>query len=286
MALGIRGLSGRRPDPPPAVPPLAVPPLAGVARPAYVFLDHPGPLAFAHRGGSVDGLENTAVAFADALALGYGYLETDVRATADGALVAFHDRRLDRVTDATGAIEDLPWARVRRARVGGREPIPLLEDLLMAWPQARFNIDVKAAAAIGPLIRVIRRTRAQDRVCVASFSEARLAAVRRGLGAGVCTSLGPRAGARLWAAALAPRWPALTPYGTPCAQLPPHAGWLPVVTEALVETAHRAGMVVHAWTVDEPVQMHRLLDLGVDGLITDRPRVLREVLLARGQWVG
>ena len=279
MALGIRGLSGRGPAVPSA-------PRSPTPVPAYAFLDHPGPLAFAHRGGSLDGRENTAVAFAAAIALGFRYLETDVHATADGVLVAFHDRRLDRVTDVSGAIATLPWARVRQARVGGTEPIPLLEDLLMAWPQARFNVDVKDAPAIGPLIDVVRRTRAQDRVCVASFSEARLAAVRRGLGSRVCTSLGPWGGTRLWAAALPPGWPTLVPRGIPCAQLPSRAGWMPVVTRALVETAHRAGMAVHAWTVDEPAQMHRLLDLGVDGVISGRPQVLREVLLARGQWVG
>ena len=278
MALGIRGLSRRRPATAASSRPIHAP--------AYAFLDHPGPLAFAHRGGSIAGLENTAVAFAEAVALGFRYLETDVHATADGVLVAFHDRRLDRVTDASGAIAALPWARVRQARVGGIEPIPLLEDLLMTWPEARFNVDVKDAPAIGPLIDVVRRTRAQDRVCVASFSEARLAAVRRGLGPGVCTSLGPWSGARLWAAALQPGWSALVPRGVPCAQLPPRAGWLPVVSGALVQSAHQAGMVVHAWTVDEPEQMHQLLDLGVDGLISDRPRVLREVLLSRGQWVS
>jgi glycerophosphoryl diester phosphodiesterase len=278
MALGIRGLSRRRPAAPSPAQPIS-------AR-AYAFLDHPGPLAFAHRGGSISGLENTAVAFAEAIALGFRYLETDVHATADGVLVAFHDRRLDRVTDASGPIAQLPWARVRQARVGGTEPIPLLEDLLMAWPHARFNVDVKDAPAIGPLIEVVRRTRAQDRVCVASFSEARLAAVRRGLGPGVCTSLGPWSGARLWAAALRPGWTPLMPRGIPCAQLPPRAGWLPVVTAALVQAAHQAGMVVHAWTVDEPAEMNRLLDLGVDGLISDQPRVLREVLMSRGQWVS
>ena len=275
MALGIRGLSRRRPGGPPPLPTRA-----------YAFLDHPGPLAFAHRGGSVDGLENTAVAFAEAVALGFRYLETDVHATADGVLVAFHDRRLDRVTDASGAIATQPWARVRQARVAGTEPIPLLEDLLMTWPEARFNVDVKDAPAIGPLIDVVRRTRSQDRVCVASFSEARLAAVRRSLGPGVCTSLGPWASTRLWAAAIPPGWPELIPNGIPCAQLPPRAGLLPVVTGALVRAAHRAGVVVHAWTVDEPAEMHRLLDLGVDGLISDRPRVLRDVLLSRGQWVS
>ncbi|MFD9130057.1 glycerophosphodiester phosphodiesterase, partial [Kitasatospora sp. NPDC059571] len=115
----------------------------------HPFLDHPGPLAFAHRGGDLGHPENSLAAFEAAVALGYRYLETDVHATRDGVLVAFHDSRLDRVTDATGAVAELPWDTVGRARIGGTEPVPLLEDLLGAFPAARFNIDVKAAPGGG-----------------------------------------------------------------------------------------------------------------------------------------
>ena len=96
----------------------------------WPFLDHPGPLAFAHRGGAGEWPENTMPAFEHAVGLGYRYVETDVHATADGVLVAFHDDALDRVTDRTGKIADLPWSYVAEARVDGREPIPRLDDLL------------------------------------------------------------------------------------------------------------------------------------------------------------
>lgn len=131
--------------------------------PRHAFLDHPAPLAFAHRGGAADGLENTVVAFRRAVDAGYRYLEIDVHATADGALVAFHDATLDRVTDAGGA---LPWSEVRQARVGGAEPLPLFEELLETFPVARWNVDIKAEAALLPLMELIRRTGAWDRVCV------------------------------------------------------------------------------------------------------------------------
>jgi hypothetical protein len=142
-------------------------------QPPHPYFDHDGPLALAHRGFSLEGLENSMRAFAAAVELGYSYVETDVHATADDVLVAFHDATLDRVTDSSGVIAQLPWSTVRQARIGGVEPIPQLEELLGTWPELRVNIDVKAASAVAPTIRAIERTRAHERVCIASFSDAR-----------------------------------------------------------------------------------------------------------------
>src|SRR5258706_9774815 len=103
----------------------------------YSFLDHPGLLAFAHRGGAHEAPENTMKAFEYAVGLGYRYLETDAYATRDGVLVSFHDDKLDRVTDRKGKIEQMSAAELREARIGGIEPIPLLEDLLGAWSHVR-----------------------------------------------------------------------------------------------------------------------------------------------------
>ena len=183
------------------------------------YLDGPPPRAFAHRGWHVDdlsGLENSMPAFRRAHDEGFRYLETDVHATADGRLVAFHDLSLDRVTDRVGPIATLPWSEVSRARIAGTEPIPLLADLLEEFPDARFNIDAKADPAVGPLAELIRRTGTGDRVCLGSFSDRRIASLRALLGPAVATS--PREGARdpgWWLAA-------------PCANLPsrppPRAG--------------------------------------------------------------
>jgi glycerophosphoryl diester phosphodiesterase len=251
----------------------------------FAFLDHPGPIPFAHRGGAADGLENSLVAFARAVDLGYRYLETDVHATSDGVLLAFHDHTLDRVTDRSGVVARLPWHEVRQARIGGREPIPTLEDLLGSWPDVRVNIDVKEAGAVAPLAEAIRRTGALDRVCVASFSARRVSAVRRLMGARLCTALAPPAVAllRLTATQRFVRAPALR--WAPCAQVPEHIGRLQVVTPGLVALARRTGLRVHVWTVNEAAEMTRLLDLGVDGLMTDQLSTLRDVLTLRGQWV-
>jgi glycerophosphoryl diester phosphodiesterase len=254
----------------------------------YPFLEHPGPIPFAHRGGAGDHPENTLAAFEAAVRLGYRYVETDVHATADGVLLAFHDDRLERVTDGHGAVADLPYDVVARARVAGHEPIPLLEELLATWPDLRVNVDPKADSAVAPLIEAIRRTGAVERVCVGSFSGRRIARVRAAFGPRLCTSLGPRGVAALRAVAwrARPLSRLVAAEGAACVQVPVRQGRIPLVDGRFVAAAHRLGLAVHAWTIDDADEMTRLLDLGLDGLMTDRPAVLRDVLLARGQWHG
>ena len=142
-----------------------------------IWTDRP-PRAFAHRGwhtGDLAGRENTLAAFRRAFDEGYRYLETDVHATADGVLIAFHDPFLDRVTDAKGRVATMTWDQVRRAKIRGTDPIPLMSELLEALPDARFNIDAKAAGVLGPLADLIRTAGVADRVCLGSFSDRRLA---------------------------------------------------------------------------------------------------------------
>jgi glycerophosphoryl diester phosphodiesterase len=249
----------------------------------FPFLDHAGVLAFAHRGGAREAPENSMAAFAYAVGLGYRYLETDTYATRDGKLIAFHDDVLDRVTDRRGKVADLEWADVRAARIGGKEPIPLLEDLLGAWPDVRFNIDAKHDAAVEPLVALLRRTGSRDRVCIGSFSDRRVARVRDAFDGRICTSMGPRSVLRLTCAARGlPTWS----FSAACAQVPAKALGVTVVTRRFVEEAGRRGLQVHVWVVDDAVEMRRLLDLGVQGIMTDRPRLLKDVLAARGAWVG
>jgi glycerophosphoryl diester phosphodiesterase len=259
-----------------------------VTRRRFAFLDHPGPLAFAHRGGAAEGRENTMAAFARAADMGYAYLETDAHATSDGVLLAFHDHTLDRVTDRRGRISQLPYREVRQARIGGKDEIPLLEDVLGTWPDVRVNIDVKESQAIVPLARVLRRTAALDRVCLTSFSDSRLTLARKAIGEDVCSSLGPRGVAALRAAATGSGYGrllmGLARAGVPCAQVPIGIRGLRVTTPAFIRTAHAVGMQVHVWTIDDPPTMDRLLDLGVDGIMTDNITGLRDVLHARGQW--
>lgn len=249
----------------------------------HPYLDAPLPLAFAHRGGAAHGDENTMAAFARAVALGYRYIETDVHVTADGVPVVFHDARLERLTGRPGRVDAFRWADLATVRVGGAAVIPRLEDVLHAWPQVRFNIDVKADAGVDPTVSVVHRLGAQDRVLLASFSDARLVRLRAAGGPGMATSLGMRAVARLRVAALTGRLLRLPP-GVVAAQVPVRYGPVPVLDRRFLHHAHRLGLQVHVWTIDDPAEMAALLDLGVDGIMTDRVDILRDVYANRGHW--
>jgi glycerophosphoryl diester phosphodiesterase len=259
----------------------------------HPFLDRPGPVAIAHRGGAGEAPENTLEAFGMAVALGYCYLETDAHVSRDGVVLAFHDPRLDDKTDRTGAIAALSIAEVEAADAGyvfsadgGRSfpfrgrgvRIPRLEELLLRWPEARVNIDPKTDACVEPLVALIDRLGAWDRVGIGAFSDRRIGRVRALSRGRACTSMGPRAVAGARAAALCGVMPRA---GADCVQVPLRRRRIPIVTAGFVRAAHRAGLPVHVWTVNSESLMHDLLDLGVDGIMTDRPRLLRDVFAAR-----
>ncbi len=246
--------------------------------PVHPFLDWPHPIAFAHRGGASDAPENTMAAFEYAVNLGYRYVETDVQVTSDGVLAAFHDFNLKRTCGVDRRVGEMTWAEVSTARVDGVAPIPTLEELLGTWPDLRVNIDCKADAAVDALVSALRRTNALDRVCVGAFSDLRIRRLRKILGPELCSALGPGGVSQL-------RYGRMSRTRARTAQVPASAGRLHVTTRGFVEHAHRIGVKVHVWTIDDAAEITRLLDMGVDGIMTDRPTVLRDVLEQRGQWV-
>ncbi|WP_033287980.1 glycerophosphodiester phosphodiesterase [Amycolatopsis jejuensis] len=256
-------------------------------RPPFPYLADPLPRAFAHRGwhiGDLDGLENSLPAFRRAVEEGYRYLETDVHATSDGVVVVHHDATLDRTTDGGGAIATQTWDQVKHAKIGGRAVLSRLEDVLEELPDAFFNVDVKATGAVVPFVRTLERTGAFDRVAAASFSDSRLARLRRLAGPKLLTAMGPRSAFLLWADGWVPLLP-VSRFATGwLAQVPVRQGPLTVVDQAFVKAAVRRGFEVHTWTIDDPDQMRTLLDLGVHGIVTDRPDLLRDVLRERGAW--
>ena len=246
----------------------------------------------AHRGFSRDGRENSMAAFRAAVDLGFRHLETDVHTTADGVLLLFHDETLDRITDRRGRISELRAETVALARIGGAEPIPLFEELATAFPDVRLNLDVKDWNSVDTLAAAIERYGLHERVLVASFSDRRRRAVLKQLSRPAASSAGIVSNALF--VLLGPVLPApllrLTAgralRGVHALQVPVRYGAVPVVTPGFIRRAHRHGLQVHVWTVNDPAEMRRLLDLGVDGIVTDRADLLKEVLQERGGWPG
>jgi len=249
-------------------------------------------VALAHRGFSPEGLENSMAAFRAAVELGYRYLETDVRTTADGVLLVFHDDTLDRVTHSRGRISGLTAAEVAAARIGGREPVPLFDDLVTAFPDVRLNVDVKDWTSVKSLAAGIERHGAHHRVLVASFSDRRRRAVLKLLSRPVASSAGMTTNTLVFALGN------LLPVrllrsvlrralrDVHALQVPVRYGPFRVVTHGYIRRAHALGLVVHVWTINDPAEMRRLLDLGVDGIVTDRADLLKMVMQERGEWAG
>lgn len=250
----------------------------------FAFLQD-GPAAYAHRGGMQLYPENTLEAFAHAVELGFQYVETDAHLTTDGHLVAFHDPDLNHTAVVSGKISRLTLAEVKSAKIRGSNgteySIPTLADILGTWPDLKVNIDPKTDAAVAPLVSMIRDFGALNRVCVGSFFDARLKECRRSLGPDLCTSMGPVEIARLRAGSYG------LPVGrftTPCAQIPEFYKGVRVLDARMVEFAHANNIQVHVWTVNKESEMHRMLDLGVDAVMTDELALLRSVFRERGVW--
>ncbi|WP_022872632.1 glycerophosphodiester phosphodiesterase [Nesterenkonia alba] len=260
----------------------------------YLLNSQPGrlhhwPLAFVHRGGMPEA-ENTRAAFRRAAELGYQYIEIDVRTAACGTLVVFHDETLDRTTNGTGPLSEKTWDQLAALRVGRpgayTEPLVRFDELLAEFPDTHFNVDLKDSAAVEPFCAAVEKHQAHHRVLAASFNDARRHRVNQVLSTPVATSGGWVAIALIVA---------LGPLGflgrisrrvaeIDCVQVPIERGPVRIVRPQFIERCHRAGLQVHVWTVDDPEEMHRLLDLGVDGLMTDDAEALAEVMRARGHW--
>lgn len=247
----------------------------------FAFLETPMPIAFAHRGGAV-AAENALAAFDAAQQIGYRYIEVDVRTTRDGVPVVFHDADLRRMTGRAHQVSDLTAKEVAQLELGGGNGVPTLSEALSAFPDIRFNIDLKDAAAVEPVAELLRRTGALSRVCVTSFSERRIDAARSLLGPEACTGLGIAGVLRFFVTSL---WPGYREHPEAAVlQLPLRWHGVPVVTPRLVARAHEAGLAVHVWTLNDEPSISTALDAGVDGVMTDNLKLLKKIFLERGLW--
>jgi len=244
----------------------------------WAFLPSNTPAGFAHRGGTDIAPGNTMASFHHAVDKGYQYIETDVRLTADGVLVLFHDDDLSPTTDSSGAIEDQTWAQLSKVRIDGHHPIARLDELVETFPNVKLNIEPKSDRTVEALASFIADRVLVEKVCVGSFSGERVRRIRRLLGPRLCTSPGPLGVAIcLMAAIVWPRW--TPPYG--CVQIPASFKSIPILRPWLVRRLHRLGLQVHVWTINDRPTMIRLLDWGVDVIMTDRVELLASVLNER-----
>ena len=246
----------------------------GPAR-ASVWFEGPTPRVLAHRGLALDVPENTTASFLQAIAAGALYVETDVHATSDGVAVVSHDPDLSRLAGRDVSVRDLTLAEVRLVRLEGGYEMPTLEEALDAFPETRFNVDVKVAEAVGPTIDAVRRARAEHRVLLTSFDQRIRRRVLAGL-PGVATSASSWGVVAVVALGAVPvtslrrRLMARALRGCGAVQVPERQGPLRVVTRRRVRDLEAIGVETHVWTVNDPVAMRRLLALGVHGLVSDR----------------
>lgn len=238
---------------------------------ALPYFEPARPRVFAHRGLALEAPENTLLAFAHALAAGVDHVETDVRASRDGVAMVAHDDDLSRIGGTSDRVDALTVAELARLDLGAGQHMPTLAEALDAFPDLRFNIDLKSEASIAPTIEAIRKTRAEQRVLLTSFSEQRRRAALRMLPEVATSASGPRFALAL-AASVVRATPAVRRAlaGIHAVQIPEKALGLTTVTPAHVQAFHAAGVEVHVWTINEPDDMRRLLRLGVDGIVTDR----------------
>jgi glycerophosphoryl diester phosphodiesterase len=265
---------------------------------SHPFFDIPGPLVIGHRGAAGEAPENTLASFARAVEDGAVILESDVHLTRDGVPVLIHDDEVDRCTEGTGRVADLDWAALQKLDAGYRfspdghsHPqrgrglrIPSLREALIAFPGARFNLELKEAAP-GIVERTVEVVAEADRAELTLITSAEDDIMRRlhehveaegvGVALGACTS--EVAGFAVSGARGEP-----PPAGPMALQIPTEFAGSPLVTRALVEHAHAYGVQVHVWTIDETDEMLRLLELGVDGIVTNLPARMVDLLARRG----
>ena len=250
--------------------------------PSGAYLSPARPRVFAHRGLALEAPENTMLAFAKAIAAGATYIETDVHASLDGVAVVCHDPDLRRLAGRDVKVEQLTFSELSRIDLGFGQGFCSLREALDAFPETRFNIDMKAGAAVQPATRAIRDLRAEDRVLVTSFSEARRRAAADALPGVASSASASRFARALLSAKLArPLATARALRGLVAVQVPERALGLRVTTERMIERLHDAGVEVHVWTINSPTRMAELLDMGVDGIVTDRADLALHIVSTR-----
>ena len=240
----------------------------------HPYLNTPGVAISAHRGGSMEAPENTLESFKYSLELGCAYIETDVQLSSDGIPYIFHDDDLSRLLGKDVAFNSLHSSEIQNLKLFESFDIPTLETALTTFPDALFQIDLKTDEVAIPAMKIIETLEAFDRVCIASFSSKRLTLINE-MYPHVCLSMGPKEILKLLLASYG-----LYKKKVPgnCLQVPIYQYGIKLVTKRFIQYVQNIGLKIHVWTINDKNQMQQLINLGVDGIITDRPKALKDLL--------
>ena len=240
----------------------------------HPYLDVPGVAISAHRGGSIEAPENTIESFEYSIELGSSYIETDVQLSSNGIPYIFHDDDLKRLFGKNIIFNSLHSDEIDELILFDKYKIPTLESTLQKFPDTLFQIDVKTDEVVLPTMEVIKKTNSTDKVCIASFSSKRLKQVHK-LYPEICLSMGPFEVIKLLLASFG-----LYRNKVPgnCLQIPIYQYGIKLVTKRFINYIHSIGLKIHVWTINDEDTMQKLIDLGVDGIITDRPKALKDLL--------
>ena len=240
----------------------------------HPYLDVPGVAISAHRGGSIEAPENTIESFEYSIELGSSYIETDVQLSSNGIPYIFHDDDLKRLFGKNIIFNSLHSDEIDELILFDKYKIPTLESTLQKFPDTLFQIDVKTDEVVLPTMEVIKKTNSTDKVCIASFSSKRLKQVHK-LYPEICLSMGPFEVMKLLLSSFG-----LYRNKVPgnCLQIPIYQYGIKLVTKRFINYIHSIGLKIHVWTINDEDTMQKLIDLGVDGIITDRPKALKDLL--------
>jgi glycerophosphoryl diester phosphodiesterase len=238
------------------------------------YLNYSGLEVLAHRGGSIESSENTIESFKYSISLGCNYIETDVQLSSDGKPYIFHDEDLKRLAGINKTFNDLHSSEIDEIKLFNEHKIPLLEEVLLKFPETCFQIDVKTDEVALPALKVIYDLEAQDRVCIASFSSERLETVRNKY-PDICISMGPKEILKLLLASFG-LYRGTVPGD--CLQIPIYQYGIKLVTKRFVNFVQSKDLKVIVWTINKPEKMKKLIELEVDGIITDKPKALFDIL--------
>ena len=242
---------------------------------SHPFFEDYNFFGFVHRGGTEKASENTLEAFQHSSDMGFTFMETDIQGTKDGEVVVFHDHDLNRMAGINKKIVDLTYKEIKEIELvsGGR--IPSLNELLSSFPSLRFNIDFKTANTIVKGVEIIKEHNAIGRTCLASFSSSRLKKIRELAGPDCCSSMDQLEVVYQLLKSINFPSPKINGF---CAQVPTSQWGIPIVSKRFVDSAHKENKFVHVWTINTELEMEKLIELGIDGLMTDRPSVLFKVM--------